>query len=174
MEDQERKRREEEERAKDTAAEEERRRQEEAQRRAGASAAGSAASAAANEEEMRRRERMENKWAWKGDRLVAESVERKGPKKTVKEIQLYFPSRKVGLLVGKGGVNMKIIEGKSLAKLQIHKPKVTAEDPDPAETLVTIKGSPEVSGCVRRCVWESWRGSARVSVRACVRQRVCA
>jgi hypothetical protein len=30
----------------------------------------------------------------------------------------------VGVIIGKAGVNIKIIEGKSRAKLNIHKPKV--------------------------------------------------
>ena len=33
------------------------------------------------------------------------------------EIQLRFPRKKVGVIIGKAGVNIKIIEGKSRAKV---------------------------------------------------------
>ena len=72
-----------------------------------------------------------------------DSSERKGPKKTVREIHIQFPTRKVGAIIGKAGVNIKIIEAKSNAKLNIHKPKVEPGEPLPDETLVTIKGRPE-------------------------------
>ena len=34
------------------------------------------------------------------------------------EIQLRFPRKKVGVIIGKAGVNIKIIEGKSRAKVR--------------------------------------------------------
>ena len=86
-------------------------------------------------------DKIELKWSWSGEgggKLVSEPVERKGPKKPIREIQLRFPKKKVGVIIGKAGVNIKIIEGKSRAKVNIHKPKVGEEEDD--ETLVTIKG----------------------------------
>jgi len=76
-----------------------------------------------------------------GDKLVATQVERKGPKKPVKEIKLKFPQRKIGAIIGKAGVNIRIIEGKSHARLQIHKQKPA--DGEAEDALVTIKGSQE-------------------------------
>lgn len=65
---------------------------------------------------------LRSKWTYSGDKLVKEVLERKGPKKPVREIQLHVPNRKVGLIIGKGGVNIKIIEAKSAAKVKIFKP----------------------------------------------------
>jgi len=115
-----------------------RRRLEDAKRRAGASGdAGPADSGKA----APKNDKIELKWAWSsegGGKLVAEPIERKGPKKPIREIQLRFPKKKVGVIIGKAGVNIKIIQGKSRAKVNICKPKAGEEDDD--ETLVTIKG----------------------------------
>mmetsp|Transcript_4934 Transcript_4934/g.10927 ORF Transcript_4934/g.10927 Transcript_4934/m.10927 type:complete len:314 (+) Transcript_4934:3-944(+) len=105
--------------------------------------AGAAASSAAAGADKGKDDRMENKWSYQNSKLVAEAVERKGPKKTVREIHIQFPTKRVGAIIGKAGVNIKIIEGKSNAKLQIHKPKIEIGGPMPEETLVTIKGRPE-------------------------------
>jgi len=136
---QERERRAEEEALREAEIERERRRMEEMKLRAGATAAA----AGGDKGGAAKDDRMENKWSYQGDKLVAEQVERKGPKKTVREIHIQFPTRKVGAIIGKAGVNIKIIEGKSNAKLNIHKPKVEPGEPLPDETLVTIKGRPE-------------------------------
>jgi hypothetical protein len=118
------------------AAENERdlRRQEEMRRKAGGGASAPAPAAASKGSN----DRTESKWSYSGDKLVKELLERKGPKKTVKEIQLLIPNRKIGLIIGKAGVNIKIIEAKSAAKVKIFKAA-----PDADETLVTVKGSPE-------------------------------
>ena len=138
--EQERKQRAAEEALREEEEERERRRLEDAKRRGGGSDGGSAAAATASG----KNDKIELKWSWsseKGGMLVSEPQERKGPKKPVREIQLRFPKKKVGVIIGKAGVNIKIIEGKSKAKVNIHKPKVGEEEDD--ETLVTIKGSSE-------------------------------
>eukprot|EP00961_Rhodomonas_salina_P129736 1747056-Rhodomonas_salina.1 len=53
------------------------RRLEELKRKAGAAAEAGAAA----KEDQKQKDRMENKWAYVGDKLVATPVERKGPKK---------------------------------------------------------------------------------------------
>jgi hypothetical protein len=141
--EQERKQRAAEEAMREEEMERERRRLEDAKRRAGAGGVDGGAATDAGKAAAKN-DKIELKWAWSGEgggRLVSEPVERKGPKKPVREIQLRFPKKKVGIIIGKAGVNIKIIEGKSRAKIQIHKPKVTDEEDD--ETLVTIKGSTE-------------------------------
>jgi hypothetical protein len=132
--------------------ENERRRLADAQRRAG----GDAGADTDAGKGAVKNDKIEKKWAYSGEgggKLVFEPVERKGPKKPIREIQLRFPKKKVGVIIGKQGVNIKIIEGKSHAKVNICRPKVGEEEDD--ETLVTIKGSSEqvcVCVCVCMCV----------------------
>mmetsp|Transcript_9088 Transcript_9088/g.30287 ORF Transcript_9088/g.30287 Transcript_9088/m.30287 type:complete len:247 (-) Transcript_9088:32-772(-) len=133
--DQERKQRAMEEAARQQEIDKERARQEEMRRKAGAQ------ETTKTEEGKGKNDRIENRWAYVGDRLVAEAVERKGPKKATREIQLKVPTGRVGAIIGKGGVNIKIITGKSHAKVQIHPPKPGEEEK--GESLVTIKGSNE-------------------------------
>lgn len=53
-----------------------------------------------------------------------------------------LPDRQIGLIIGKGGVNIKIITGKSGAQVKIFKPQEGSIETSP-DTLVTMKGTPE-------------------------------